>query len=88
MKKLLLALGGVLLLSSPALAHRNGYSHHGHHSGSHKHCHNHYNRGYSHCHRHSHRPGNGHHGTQYMHGTLHHGHHGHHDDPGFQIIIR
>ena len=98
MKKLLLALGGVLLLSSPVNAitwnefwepfDGDGYSHthrpHGHH-GSHRHCHNHYNRGYSHCHRHSHYEGRGHHGTHYIHGG--HGDH-YNEGHGHQIIIR
>ena len=90
MKKLLLSLGGVLLLSSPANAitwnefwepfdgdvhvHR---PHHGHHGHRHDHCHNHYGRGYSHCHRH----GRNHHGG---HRYDHHYYDGH----GGQIIIR
>ena len=95
MKKLLLSLGGILLISSPASAitwkefwepftdndttHVHYREHRYHTRGSHSHCHNHYKRGYSHCHWHSHRPGNGHHGRQYMHGRKHHGHHSHRD---------
>ena len=90
MKKLLIALGGVLLLSSPVMAHSKGYRYHS--RGSHSHCHNHYKRGYSHCHWHSHRPGNGYHGRQYMHDRRHHGHHSHrdhyYDGDDVQIIIR
>ena len=90
MKKLLLSLGGVLLLSSPANAitwnefwepfDGDGHSHHVHrpnHGHRHNHCHNHYGRGYSHCHRH----GRNHHGG---HRYDHHYYHGH----GGQIIIR
>ena len=84
MKKLLLILGGVFLISSPANAitwnefwepfDGDGHSHYGH---RHSHCHNHYDRGYSHCH--SHR--SGHHG-----GHRHDSHY--YDGHGGQIIIR
>ena len=73
MKKLLLALGGVLMISSPANAitwrefwepFTESHSHHTHYvPRGHSHCHNHYDRGYSHCHWHNHDShGHGHHG--------------------------
>ena len=90
MKKLLLALGGVLLLSSPANAitwnefwepfDGDGSGHHVHrpHNGHrHNHCHNHYNHGYSHCHRH----------RRNHHGGHRYDHH-YYDGHGTQIIIR
>ena len=65
MKKLLIALGGALLLSAPAMAHNN---HGHHHRGRHNHCHAHPKKGFSHCHGHEHRGnGRGHHGNAWMH---------------------
>ena len=80
MKKLLLAMVGVLALSAPANAitwnefwepFENNHTHRGRYYGGyrhrgHNHCHNHYGRGYSHCHYHNHDGYNGHsHGHRY-----------------------
>ena len=94
MKKLLLALGGVMMISSPANAitwgefwepFTDNHSHHTHNYGGHNHCHRHYDRGYSHCHYHRHNShGHGHHSGGHSHGYDPHYYEGH----STEIIIR
>ena len=90
MNKLLIALGGALMFSTPVMAHGGGggagHTHHSHNPHrSHNHCHYHARKGFSHCHRHTHRNGNGHHGTQRMHPI--HGHYYHGPVQPWQIYL-